>query len=61
MTNNAETPAAGRIEKPVGVKLYGKTAKARRASAQLLVTAAERRGQTPNPWYVEVAAGRIPA
>lgn len=42
-----------------GIRLYGASAKARRASAQILVTAAERRGQVPDPWAVEVAAGRI--
>ena len=41
------------------LRLYGASSKARRASAQIIVTAAERRGQSPDPWAVEVAAGRI--
>lgn len=47
------------VQNVQGLKLYGASSKARRASAQLLVTVAEKRGQAPDRWAVEVAAGRI--
>lgn len=61
INNNTGSGAESTVENRQGIDLYGDSPQARRASAKILVSVARRRGESPDPWVAEVAAGRIPA
>ncbi len=60
MNNATDTPSnEATVPNRLGITLFGGSPAVRQVSAQVLVNAAELRGEDPDPWVVAVAEGRI--